>query len=209
MSRLIYMGFKLLEPYEGKLSRTVLRGESGSNPADLPDKAIASELMASYLVYMYKTVRKFYGEAIVVTQELEDIISSKTVKNSIIANSDTVCLLDQGKFRDDYEKVASLLSLSEGEQKKIFTINQLDNKKGRSKFKEVYIKRGSTGEVYGVEVSLKQYMTFSTEKPEKRALERYLSLHGEYRKGLDAFISDFQAANLSLSEFIKKVNLNQ
>ncbi|AZI25807.1 TraG family conjugative transposon ATPase [Pedobacter sp. G11] len=172
-------------------------------------KAIASELMASYLVYMYKTVRKFYGEAIVVTQELEDIISSKTVKNSIIANSDTVCLLDQGKFRDDYEKVASLLSLSEGEQKKIFTINQLDNKKGRSKFKEVYIKRGNSGEVYGVEVSLKQYMTFSTEKPEKRALERYLSLHGEYRKALDAFISDFQAANLSLSEFIKKVNLNQ
>ncbi|MCX3263674.1 TraG family conjugative transposon ATPase [Pedobacter agri] len=172
-------------------------------------KAIASELMASYLVYMYKTVRKFYGEAIVVTQELEDIISSKTVKNSIIANSDTVCLLDQGKFRDDYEKVASLLSLNEGEQKKIFTINQLDNKKGRSKFKEVYIKRGNSGEVYGVEVSLKQYMTFSTEKPEKRALERYLSLHGEYRKALDAFISDFQAANLSLSEFIKKVNLNQ
>jgi len=172
-------------------------------------KAIASELMASYLVYMYKTVRKFYGEAIVVTQELEDIISSKTVKNSIIANSDTVCLLDQGKFRDDYEKVASLLSLSEGEQKKIFTINQLDNKRGRSKFKEVYIKRGNSGEVYGVEVSLKQYMTFSTEKPEKRALERYLSLHGEYRKALDAFISDFQAANLSISEFIKKVNLNQ
>ncbi len=63
--------------------------------------------------------------------------------------------------------------------------------------------------MYGVEVSLKQYMTFSTEKPEKRALERYLSLHGEYRKALDAFISDFQAANLSLSEFIKKVNLNQ
>ena len=27
----------MLEPYEGKLSRTVLRGEGGSNALDLPD----------------------------------------------------------------------------------------------------------------------------------------------------------------------------
>ncbi|WP_231426456.1 TraG family conjugative transposon ATPase [Pedobacter sp. Leaf250] len=169
-------------------------------------KAIASELMASYLVYMYKTVRKFYGEAIVVTQELEDIISSPTVKNSIIANSDTICLLDQGKFRDDYAKVAALLSLSETEQKKIFTINSLDNRSGRGRFKEVYIKRGSTGEVYGVEVSLRQYMTFSTEKPEKRALEYYLSHHGNYQNALDAFIYDLGSSALSLNEFINQVN---
>lgn len=169
-------------------------------------KAIASELMASYLVYMYKTVRKFYGEAIVVTQELEDIISSPTVKNSIIANSDTICLLDQGKFRDDYTKVAALLSLNETEQKKIFTINSLDNKSARSRFKEVYIKRGSTGEVYGVEVSLRQYMTFSTEKPEKRALEFYLAHHGNYQDALDAFILDLEGSGLSLNEFINQLN---
>ena len=30
-------GFELLELYEGKLSRTVLRGERGSNVPDLPD----------------------------------------------------------------------------------------------------------------------------------------------------------------------------
>ena len=29
--------------------------------------------MAEYLRYMYKTVRKYYGEAIVVTQEVDDI----------------------------------------------------------------------------------------------------------------------------------------
>ena len=170
-------------------------------------KAITSELMASYLVYMYKTVRKFYGEAIVVTQELEDIISSPTVKNSIIANSDTICLLDQGKFRDDYAKVSALLSLNEQEQKKIFTINQLDNKRGRSRFKEVYIKRGSMGEVYGVEVSLAQYLTFSTEKPEKRALEHYMNLHGEFSSSLDAFIKDFHHSGLTLNEFINQLLL--
>ena len=33
----------MLEPYEGKLSRTVLRGEGGSNTADLPDSIIENK----------------------------------------------------------------------------------------------------------------------------------------------------------------------
>ena len=39
MSRLLCRNksIELLEPYEGKLSRTVLRGERGSNVPDLPD----------------------------------------------------------------------------------------------------------------------------------------------------------------------------
>ncbi|KQM69216.1 conjugal transfer protein TraG [Pedobacter sp. Leaf216] len=169
-------------------------------------KAVASPLMAAYLVYMYKTVRKFWGEAIVVTQELGDIIGNEIIKDSIISNSDTVCLLDQGKFKDNYAQIASLLSLSETEQKKIFTINRLDNRSDRSRFKEVYIRRGMMGEVYGVEVSLRQYLTFSTEKPEKQALEHYISRAGSYREGLDAFISELHSSGLSLERFVSRVN---
>ena len=33
----------MLEPYEGKLSCTVLRGEGGSNTADLPDQLIENK----------------------------------------------------------------------------------------------------------------------------------------------------------------------
>jgi hypothetical protein len=121
-------------------------------------KAIASPLMASYLLYLYKTVRKFWGEAIVVTQELGDIIGNAVVKDSILNNSDTTCLLDQTKFKDNYGAIASLLSINETESKKIFSINQLENTEGRGRFKEVYIRRGSVGEVYGVEVSLHQYL---------------------------------------------------
>ena len=51
-------------------------------------KALTTENMANYLKYMYKTVRKYFGEAIVVTQEVDDIISSPVVKESIINNSD-------------------------------------------------------------------------------------------------------------------------
>jgi len=169
-------------------------------------KAIASPMMAGYLLYLYKTVRKFWGEAIVVTQELGDIIGNAVVKDSILNNSDTVCLLDQTKFKDNYNEIAALLSINETERKKIFTINQLDNTEGRSRFKEVYIRRGSVGEIYGVEVSLEQYLTYTTEKPEKSAVEVYIKHYGTYPAGLEAFIQHFKANGKTLNEFVGLVN---
>ena len=169
-------------------------------------KAIASPLMAGYLLYLYKTVRKFWGEAIVVTQELGDIIGNAVVKDSIINNSDTICLLDQTKFKDNYNEIAALLSINETERRKIFTINQLDNTDGRGRFKEVYIRRGAVGEVYGVEVSLQQYLTYTTEKPEKSAVERFTNKFGSYPEGLDAFVAALAASGLSLPAFITRVN---
>jgi hypothetical protein len=171
-------------------------------------KAIASPLMASYLLYLYKTVRKFWGEAIVVTQELGDIIGNAVVKDSIINNSDTICLLDQTKFKDNYNEIAALLSINETERKKIFSINQLENTEGRGRFKEVYIRRGSVGEVYGVEVSIFQYLTFSTEKPEKSALEIYFERFGSYQRALDLFVDDFHTSKLSLGAFVSHINQN-
>lgn len=170
-------------------------------------KAIASPLMAGYLLYLYKTVRKFWGEAIVVTQELGDIIGNAVVKDSIINNSDTIVLLDQSKFKDNYDVVAALLSINDTERKKIFTINQLDNREGRGRFKEVYIRRGAVGEVYGIEVSLAQYLTYTTEKPEKSAVEIYTDHYGAYPAGLDAFLSDLSLSGSTLPEFITAVNL--
>ena len=169
-------------------------------------KAIASPLMAGYLLYLYKTVRKFWGEAIVVTQELGDIIGNAVVKDSIVNNSDTICLLDQTKFKDNYREIAALLSISEIERRKIFTINQLSNKENRGRFKEVYIRRGSTGEVYGVEVSLHQYLAYTTEKPEKSAVEIYATSFGSYAKGLDAFVAHLGSSRVSLGEFVSSVN---
>ena len=171
-------------------------------------KAIASPLMGSYILYLYKTVRKFWGEAIVVTQELGDIIGNAVVKDSILNNSDTVCLLDQSKFMENYADIAKLLSITETERKKIFTIGKLDNTSGRSRFKEVYIRRGSTGEVYGVEVSLFQYLAFTTEKPEKSAVETYAEHYGDYQSGLEAFVADMEKSGLALEAFVKKVNRN-
>lgn len=169
-------------------------------------KAIASPIMANYLLYLYKTVRKFWGEAIVVTQELSDILGNHIVKDSIIGNSGTICLLDQSNFKDNYDEIAKLLSISDTERRKIFTVNKLDNKSGRGKFKEVYIRRGMIGEVYGVEVSMHQYLTYTTEKPEKNAVERYTRHYGSYPKGLDAFVADLELSGLTLGRFVTHIN---
>lgn len=168
-------------------------------------KAIASPMMAGYILYLYKTVRKFAGEAIVVTQDLEDIIGNEIVKNSIISNSDTICLLDQSKFKDSFDDVAKLLSLNQVERSKIFTINNLDNKANRGKFKEVYIRRGGIGEVYGVEVPLEEYMTYTTERSEKEAFEVYLHHYKDFRISMNSMMQDFKASKLPFSQFIKKV----
>ena len=58
-------------------------------------KALTSANMSAYIRYLFKTVRKYFGEAVVVTQEVDDIISSPIVKESIINNADCKILLDQ------------------------------------------------------------------------------------------------------------------
>jgi len=170
-------------------------------------KAIASKLMGGYILYLYKTVRKFWGEAVVVTQELDDIIGNTVVKDSIINNSDTFILLDQTKFKDNFDKISSLLSLNKVEQNKIFTINNLNNKFGRSRFKEFYLKRGSKGEVYGNEVSLEQYLTYTTEKPEKIAIEYYVHQLDNYDEALQLFIKDFKELDDKMENMVGLVNL--
>lgn len=169
-------------------------------------KAIASPMMAEYILYVYKTVRKWNGEAILVTQELEDIIGNEIVKNSVINNSDTIILLDQAKFRQNYDEISDILSLTEVEQNKVFTINQLDNKDNRSIFKETYIKRGDYGEVFGVEVSRAQYFLFTTERSEKDAIQSYLAQTDSYKEALITFIDDLDKSGMSTSDFCRTIN---
>lgn len=169
-------------------------------------KVLMSPMMSGFLLYLNKTVRKFWGEIIEVTQEISDIVGNPIVKDSIINNSDTVILLEQNEA--DFKLVAELLSINEVEQKKIFTINKLDNKERRARFNEIYIRRGSVGEVYGVEVSIFQHLAYTTEKPEKMAVETYAQAYKSYPDGLNAFVADMYASGLSLKEFITQVNNN-
>ena len=98
--------------------------------------------MASYIKYLFKTVRKFYGEAVVVTQEVDDIISSPVVKETIINNSDCKILLDQRKYQNKFDQIQNLLGLTDKERSQILSIN-LANAANRL-YKEVWIGLGGT-----------------------------------------------------------------
>lgn len=169
-------------------------------------KAIATPVMADYIKYLYKTARKHWAMVGVVTQEIQDITSSPIVKEAIINNSDVFMLLDQSKFKDKFADIKATLSLTDIDCKKIFTINRLDNHEGRSRFQEVFIKRGQDGEVYGVEEPPECYINYTTEKVEKEAFKFYRKqLKGSYQHGIEVFVKDWKDSGLDCTSFAKLV----
>lgn len=169
-------------------------------------KAIATPVMADYIKYLYKTARKHWAMVGVVTQEIQDITSSPIVKEAIINNSDVFMLLDQSKFKDKFDDIKAILSLTDIDCKKIFTINRLDNHEGRSRFQEVFIKRGQDGEVYGVEEPPECYINYTTEKVEKEAFKFYRKqLKGNYQHGIEVFVKDWKDSGLDCTSFAKLV----
>jgi type IV secretory pathway VirB4 component len=171
-------------------------------------KAIASPLMAEYIKYLYKTARKFWASVGVVTQEIQDIIGSPVVKEALINNSDVVMLLDQSKFRERFDTIKAILGLTDVDCKKIFTINRLENKEGRSFFREVFIRRGTTSGVYGVEEPHECYMTYTTERAEKEALKLYKKeLNCNHQQAIEAYCKDWDASGIAKSlQFAQKIN---
>ncbi|MFK2257881.1 helicase HerA domain-containing protein [Bacteroides fragilis] len=171
-------------------------------------KAIASPLMAEYIKFMYKTARKFWASVGVVTQEIQDIIGSEIVKEAIINNSDVVMLLDQSKFKERFDTIKTILGLTDVDCKKIFTINRLENKEGRSFFREVFIRRGTTSGVYGVEEPRECYMTYTTERAEKEALKLYKrELQCSHQEAIEAYCRDWNTSGIGKAlPFAQKVN---
>ena len=174
-------------------------------------KAIATPVMAEYIKYLYKTARKHWAMVGVVTQEIQDITSSPIVKEAIINNSDVFMLLDQSKFKEKFDEIRTTLALTDIECKKIFTINCLDNKDGRSPFKEVFIKRAgnaTVSDVYGIEEPIECYMSYTTEKAEKEALKLYKrELKCGHEQAIEAFVRDYKRSGIKKTlDFATKVN---
>ena len=153
-------------------------------------KAIAREGMAEYIKYLFKTVRKFFGEAIVVTQEVEDIISSPVVKQAIINNSDCKILLDQSKYQNKFEQIQELLGLTEKEKAQVLSINKA-NDPGK-KYKEVFISLGGMlSKVYRVEVSAEEYLAYTTEETEKfKVMQLAEQFDGNIEKAITHYLNN-------------------
>lgn len=168
----------IMEAFINKMRR--LKGVRKQLIVEEAWKALSSPNMAEYLKYLYKTVRKYFGEAIVVTQEIEDIISSPIVKEAIINNSDCKILLDQRKFMNRFDSIQALLGLTDKEKGQILSIN-MANSPSR-KYKEVWIGLGGVqSAVYATEVSGEEYLTYTTEESEKKEVfDKTEELGGNY-----------------------------
>ena len=155
-------------------------------------KAIAKEGMAEYIKYLFKTVRKFFGEAIVVTQEVEDIISSPVVKQAIINNSDCKILLDQSKYQNKFDQIQELLGLTEKEKALVLSVNKANDPS--KKYKEVFISLGGmSSKVYRTEVSLEEYLAYTTEESEKVKVNAHAKkFDGDIKKGIAALAQDIR-----------------
>lgn len=158
-------------------------------------KAIAREGMAEYTKYLFKTVRKFFGEAIVVTQEVEDIISSPVVKQAIINNSDCKILLDQSKYQNKFDQIQELLGLTEKEKALVLSVNKANDPD--KNYKEVFISLGGMqSKVYRTEVSLEEYLSYTTEETEKVKVQAYAKkFDGDIKKGIAALANDLRNGN--------------
>jgi type IV secretory pathway VirB4 component len=144
------------------------------------------------MLSLLKTVRKYLGEAIVVTQEVEDIISSPVVKQAIINNSDCKILLDQSKYQNKFDQIQELLGLTEKEKTLILSVNKANDP--LRKYKEVFISLGGTlSRVYRTEVSPEEYLCYTTEETEKIKVLEYAMRFGSMQKGIAALAGEMKS----------------
>ena len=147
-------------------------------------KAIAKAGMAEYVKYLFKTVRKYYGEAIVVTQDLDDILSSEIITQTIVNNADVKILLDQRKYEQRFKEVQQLLGLPDSEVPKVLSLNKANDP--MRTYKEVYI--WPLAKVYRVEVSPEAYLCYTTEEKEKMMVKEAAAKHGSMEAGIRSLL---------------------
>jgi type IV secretory pathway VirB4 component len=146
-------------------------------------KAIANSGMAGFIQYAFKTMRKFNGVPNVVTQELDDLISSPIVKDAIINNADIKILMDMRKYMNKFDKLQEILGMSDKGKTQVLSVNK-DNR-------DIYIDLG--GQVMKVvknELSAEEYYAYTTEGTERVRVQELAELYGGIEQGITAMIKE-------------------
>eukprot|EP01133_Synstelium_polycarpum_P017062 gene17062-20326_t len=148
-------------------------------------KAIAKSGMAEFLKYAFKTIRKFNGIPIVITQELDDLISSPIIKDAIINNADIKILMDMKKFMNKFDKLQDALGMSDKGKTQLLSVNKDD--------REIYIELGgSVTKVFRNELCPEEYYTYTTEGKERVKVLEYAKKHGSMQAGITALIQEMR-----------------
>jgi len=153
-------------------------------------KAIAKSGMAEFMKYLYKTVRKYFGEAITVTQEIDDLIGSPIIKEAIINNADCKIILDLKKFQNKFAGIQEVMGMTDKGRDLVLSINRA-NEPGR-RYRELYIELGGQlMKVYRYEPSPQEYYAFTTEQSEKMLVEEYEKKYGSFQRALDVLAAEY------------------
>ena len=154
-------------------------------------KAIAAQGMAEYIKYLFKTARKFFAKAVVVTQEVEDIVSSEIIRQAIVNNSDIKILLDQSKFQNKFDDIQALLGITEKQKAEILSINK--GREAARRYKDLWIGLGAThSKVYRLEVSPEEYWTYTSDQREKVKVAEYIERYGDVKEAIKRLVADLK-----------------
>ncbi|GAA4430813.1 TraG family conjugative transposon ATPase [Ravibacter arvi] len=154
-------------------------------------KAISKAGMAEFIRYLYKTVRKHFGEAITVTQEVDDILDNPIVKESIVGNADCKILLDLKKFQNKFDGIQKALGLTDKGKSLVLSVNKANDPTKR--YRELYVELGGQiMKVYRFEPSPEEYYAYTTEQTEKVKVREYADKHGGVAKGIRALVAELK-----------------
>ncbi|GGB20097.1 TraG family conjugative transposon ATPase [Puia dinghuensis] len=180
----------IMELFVGKMRK--LKGVRKMIVVEEAWKAIAQEGMAEYIKFLFKTARKFFAKAVVVTQEVEDIVSSEIIRQAIVNNSDIKVLLDQSKFQNKFDEIQTLLGITEKQKAEILSINK-GHEPGRL-YKDLWIGLGAMhSKVYRLEVSEQEYYTYTSEQRDKVLVRQYIDRYGDVKTAISRLVADLQA----------------
>jgi conjugation system TraG family ATPase len=155
-------------------------------------KPITKGAMADFMRYIIKTVRKFYGITCIVTQEIDDLLSSPIIKETIINNSDIKILMDMRKFMHKFDQLQQAMGMADKEKTMLLSVNR-DNEQGRL-YRENYI--GLGGQYMRVvrnELCPEEYYAYTTEAKEKVKVQEYAQKYGGYEEGIKMLVRDMSA----------------
>ncbi len=180
----------LMDTFISKMRHPAVAGQRKMILIEEAWKAISKNGTAEFIKYLFKTVRKHFGEAIVVTQEVEDMVGNEIVKNTILSNADCKILLDQRKYAHKFDEIKQTLSLSDHECQLALSLNQDLCTQGRNPYKEVFITfNGNAPMVYALEVSQSEYLVYTTEKSEKLRLQEAQKQYGSLSLAIEQLVS--------------------
>jgi conjugation system TraG family ATPase len=172
----------IMEMFVSKMRK--LKGARKALIIDEAWKAIAKSGMAEFLRYAFKTIRN--GIPCVITQELDDLVSSPIIKDAIINNADIKILMDMKKFINKFDKLQDTLGLSEKAKTILLSVNKDD--------REIFIDLGGQiMKVYRNELCPQEYYSFTTEGTERVKVQEMAKLHGSMEKGIEALIKEKEA----------------